>query len=413
MAPRCFLSLVVCTLAVMLVWAINSQACTSPPGYRSAVVRTPQASYYVSYGALFIKERSGLTYTSCHARFPAYAHDSISNFSRRPGVLLHAIQGPNALHRYSLAIVDNDVFAIEHRTATVLLLSPTGYSILWSPPGDPSQYFYHEQNDSVVTFYHPKRVVRYHLGKRTCLNDLRISWIGFDSTSPVFLEVDGNEIICSVPDSFYQQDDVGTGTYEVFNLDSLPRSGFVHVVHPSRKSTISVHCTKERRYIFSPSHPFHLTIDSATRLLRHEVQGEISYVCYGCNVWSLDSPKTEFFDMVADANGNVFISSSKGIYIIPATHTDEAKNAVLATTTLEAGVIYPNPATTHFTCNMDASNLIQPSATLIDLGGRAYATKPIEGATTTFDVSMLPTGTYGLVLSTTNAKVFRTVHITR
>ncbi len=80
---------------------------------------------------------------------------------------------------------------------------------------------------------------------------------------------------------------------------------------------------------------------------------------------------------------------------------------------LENVVVYPNPASTYITFDVDGTNLIQPQATIVNLNGHAYANKPIEGERTTFDVSMLPTGTYGLVLTTTNAKVFRTLVISR
>ncbi len=408
MTTRTFLAHLACLAMALFSDATGMDACTIRLGHRCAVVNTPVASFYVHNGALVIKEQSGTIYTSCPARFPAYSQSALHEFSSRNDIRLHAIRGTDALHFYALAIHDNNVFAIDKQTGTILLLTPTGYSVLWSPTGLTANGAVVYQSDSTFILYDIGRVIRYHIGRRECIQDIRLRMMGIARNSMFSVSFRNDSMSLSFSSEAGQ-------TEKTLDLNHLPTQG-LYVVTPAAQSTSAaevVTATTKRPIGFVPSHRFHVKENNALSLLHRDVSPEITWGCFMCSVRKGPSTKTEFYDMVADSHGNVFISSSKGIYVVPAVYTKDAQNAIRATHVLENVVVYPNPASTYITFDVDGTNLIQPQATIVSLNGHAYANKPIEGERTTFDVSMLPTGTYGLVLSTTNAKVFRTLVISR
>ncbi|MBS1562719.1 MAG: T9SS type A sorting domain-containing protein [Bacteroidetes bacterium] len=131
-----------------------------------------------------------------------------------------------------------------------------------------------------------------------------------------------------------------------------------------------------------------------------------------CIGWGALSPYPfgEYFDMVSDVNGTVFIASREGIIVIPASSDEEEERQA---STLAALHIHPNPATNHVLLDLPVVPTEDVMVRLIDASGSTVRTAMIRTPSTTLDVSTLPNGMYTVVVSTKKTRVGRPLVIQR
>lgn len=118
-----------------------------------------------------------------------------------------------------------------------------------------------------------------------------------------------------------------------------------------------------------------------------------------------------YLDMVADANGTVYIAGFDGITIIPSpahTATVQEEESVLASIAL-----FPNPASHHATIELPIGPAKETTAMLVDASGNTVYTLTLQSPATLLDLAALPVGMYTVVLTTEHSRAARSLIVQR
>lgn len=128
------------------------------------------------------------------------------------------------------------------------------------------------------------------------------------------------------------------------------------------------------------------------------------------SAWTTDGPGA-FLDMIADANGTIYLAGFDGITVIPMSL--EERISLVSNSSISNAVVYPNPAAQHTTIELPVEHLRETTALIVDASGNTMYTTVLHNPSTLVDLTSYPNGMYTVVLTSDRARVARSLIVQR